>query len=111
MISYSSAMGALKNDEARMSNVELMTNSKSVNTGERRQSHFFVICSFGFHSSFWFHHLFYRSILSRAECLIFSDKICCDLPEARLVASKFFTIVLGGTAALHAYRVWGAVIF
>ena len=42
---------------------------------------------------------------------IFSDKICCDLPEARLVASKFFKIVLGGTAALHAYRVWGAVIF
>jgi len=41
----------------------------------------------------------------------FSDKICCDLPEARLVASKFFKIVLGGTAALHAYRVWGAVIF
>jgi hypothetical protein len=41
----------------------------------------------------------------------FSDKICCDLLEARLVASKFFTIVLGGTAALHAYRVWGAVIF
>jgi hypothetical protein len=41
----------------------------------------------------------------------FSDKICCDLMEARLVASKFFTIVLGGTAALHAYRVWGAVIF
>ena len=31
--------------------------------------------------------------------------------EARLVASKFFTIVLGGTAALHAYRVWGAVLF
>jgi hypothetical protein len=42
---------------------------------------------------------------------IFSDKICCDLLEARLVASKFSTIVLGGTAALHAYRVWGAVIF
>jgi hypothetical protein len=41
----------------------------------------------------------------------FSDKICCDLLEARLVASKFFKIVLGGTAALHAYRVWGAVIF
>ena len=42
---------------------------------------------------------------------IFSHKICCDLPEARLVGSKFFKIVLGGTAALHAYRVWGAVIF
>jgi hypothetical protein len=42
---------------------------------------------------------------------IFSHKICCDLPEARLVASKFLKIVLGGTAALHAYRVWGAVIF
>ncbi|PWT87016.1 MAG: hypothetical protein C5B58_00495 [Acidobacteria bacterium] len=27
------------------------------------------------------------------------------------MASKFSTIVLGGTAALHAYRVWGAVIF
>jgi hypothetical protein len=43
--------------------------------------------------------------------LNFSDKISCDLLQARLVASKFFTIVLGGTAALHAYRVWGAVIF
>ena len=32
---------------------------------------------------------------------IFSYKICCDLPEARLVASKFSKIVLGGTAALH----------
>jgi hypothetical protein len=42
---------------------------------------------------------------------IFSHKICCDLAEVRLVASKFFKIVLGGTAALHAYRVWGAVIF
>jgi hypothetical protein len=42
---------------------------------------------------------------------IFSDKICCDLLEARLVASKFFTVVLGGTAALHIHRVWGAVIF
>jgi hypothetical protein len=42
---------------------------------------------------------------------IFSHKICCDLPEARLIASKFFKIVLGGTAALHAHRVWGAVIF
>jgi hypothetical protein len=41
----------------------------------------------------------------------FLNKICCDLLEARLVASKFFKIVLGGTAALHAYRVWGAVIF
>jgi hypothetical protein len=41
----------------------------------------------------------------------FSYKICCDLLEARLVATKFFTIVLGGTAALHTYRVWGAVIF
>jgi hypothetical protein len=27
------------------------------------------------------------------------------------LASKFSTIVLGGTAALHAYRAWGAVIF
>jgi hypothetical protein len=118
MISYSSAMGALENDEARMTNVELMTNSKSTNTGDRCQAHFFVICSFGLpssfvirHSSFWFRHLFYESILPRAECLIFSDKICCDLLEARLLASKFFMIVLGGTAALHAYRVWGAVIF
>jgi hypothetical protein len=41
----------------------------------------------------------------------FSHKICCDLAEARLVATKFFKIVLGGTAALHTYRVWGAVIF
>jgi hypothetical protein len=28
-----------------------------------------------------------------------------------LVPSKISTVVLGGTAALHAYRVWGAVIF
>jgi hypothetical protein len=28
-----------------------------------------------------------------------------------LVASKFLKIVLGGTAALHTYLVWGAVIF
>jgi len=28
-------------------------------------------------------------------------KICCHLPEFRLLASKFLTIVLGGTAALH----------
>jgi hypothetical protein len=41
----------------------------------------------------------------------FFDKICCHQPKARLVASKFSTIVLGGTAALHAYRVWGAVLF
>jgi len=27
------------------------------------------------------------------------------------VPRSFFTIVLGGTAALHTYRVWGAVIF
>jgi hypothetical protein len=31
--------------------------------------------------------------------------------EFRLVTSKFSTIVLGGTAALHAYLVWGAVLF
>jgi len=30
---------------------------------------------------------------------------------AELVPSKISTIVLGGTAALHAYRVWGAVLF
>jgi hypothetical protein len=41
----------------------------------------------------------------------FSDKICCHQPKARLVASKFSMIVLGGTAALHAYRAWGAVLF
>jgi hypothetical protein len=41
----------------------------------------------------------------------FFDKICCHQPKARLVASKFSTIVLGGTAALHAYRAWGAVLF
>jgi hypothetical protein len=28
-----------------------------------------------------------------------------------LVPSKIYTIVLGGTAASHAYRAWGAVIF
>lgn len=56
------------------------------------------------HSSFVF-------FSPRPSMRIFSHKICCDLPQARLVASKFFKIVLGGTAALHTYRVWGAVIF
>jgi hypothetical protein len=41
----------------------------------------------------------------------FFNKICCYQPKARLVPSKFSTIVLGGTAALHAYRAWGAVLF
>jgi len=54
---------------------------------------------------------FHLSICCHDAHANFLDKICCDLLEARLVASKFFTIVLGGTAALHAYRVWGAVIF
>jgi hypothetical protein len=39
------------------------------------------------------------------------NEICCDSPEARLLASKFWAIVLGGTAAPYARRVWGAVIF
>src|SRR4030095_15070340 len=38
-------------------------------------------------------------------------KFCCQRSKPRLEAGKFSTIVLGGTAALHAYRVWGAVIF
>jgi hypothetical protein len=69
------------------------------------------------HSSFVIRASLFTSFLIRyffqpqPSVRIFSYKICCDLPEARLVASKFFKIVLGGTAALHAYRVWGAVIF
>ena len=39
------------------------------------------------------------------------NEICCHSLEARLVASKFSAIVLGGTAAPYARRVWGAVIF
>src|SRR5207245_5321624 len=35
-------------------------------------------------------------------CENFHIKSCCHQPEARLVASRFSTIVLGGTAALHA---------
>jgi hypothetical protein len=31
----------------------------------------------------------------------FQTKICCHWLEFRLIASKFLTIVLGGTAALH----------
>jgi hypothetical protein len=58
-------------------------------------------------TSFLIRHFF----SPRPSMRIFSHKICCDLPEARLIGSKFFKIVLGGTAALHAYRVWGAVIF
>jgi len=74
---------------------------------------FFRVLSFEFPSSFDIRasSLISSVNLSRPECRNFSDKICCDLLEARLVASKFFKIVLGGTAALHAYRVWGAVIF
>jgi hypothetical protein len=48
---------------------------------------------------------------NRATFGKFHAKSCCDDPQARLVASKFSTIVLGGTAALHAYRAWGAVLF
>jgi hypothetical protein len=42
---------------------------------------------------------------------IFVRNFVCQQPEPRLEAWKFSTIVLGGTAALHAYRAWGAVIF
>jgi hypothetical protein len=72
----------------------------------------FVIQTFGFISSFVIHFIPHSFFLSpRPSMRIFSHKICCDVPQARLVGSKFFKIVLGGTAALHAYRVWGAVIF
>ena len=40
-----------------------------------------------------------------------SAKFCCERAEPRLLGLSFLTIVLGGTAALHAYRAWGAVIF
>src|SRR5207253_1291223 len=66
------------------------------------------------HSSLVLRHSLHSSFVifpPSSSVRIFSYKICCDLPEIRLVASKFFKIVLGGTAALHAYRVWGAVIF
>jgi Protein of unknown function (DUF4230) len=46
-----------------------------------------------------------------AENLKNCAKFCCEPAEPRLVALSFLTIVLGGTAALHAYRAWGAVIF
>ena len=36
---------------------------------------------------------------------------CCQDRKARLFAAQFWKIVLGGTAALHAPRVWGAVSF
>jgi hypothetical protein len=38
-------------------------------------------------------------------------KILLPAGETSLKRWKFSTIVLGGTAALHAYRAWGAVIF
>jgi hypothetical protein len=69
---------------------------------------YFVIRRSSFVIHFIPHSLFFQP---HPSVRIFSYKICCDLPEARLVASKFLKIVLGGTAALHAYRVWGAVIF
>jgi hypothetical protein len=63
------------------------------------------------HSTFVLRYSLLLAILMQLDPRKFSHKICCDLAEARLVASKFFKIVLGGTAALHACRVWGAVIF
>jgi hypothetical protein len=41
----------------------------------------------------------------------FCVEFCCQRAKPRLEPWKFSTIVLGGTAALHAYRAWGAVIF
>ena len=43
--------------------------------------------------------------------LEFLYRILLRADETSLTALKFSTIVLGGTAALHAYRAWGAVIF
>src|SRR5436190_4179192 len=62
-----------------------------------------------FHSSFANHFINQFCYVLSLE--IFQIKFCCDLLKPRLLASKFFTIVLGGTAALHIHRVWGAVIF
>jgi hypothetical protein len=39
------------------------------------------------------------------------QNFCCHDREARLLATQFLKIVLGGTAALHAHRAWGAVLF
>ena len=55
-----------------------------------------------------FEDLFWGRGNSRLSWL---SKICCDRLKARLVTSKFSKIVLGGTAAPYAHRVWGAVIF
>ncbi|PYK11229.1 MAG: hypothetical protein DME61_01240 [Verrucomicrobia bacterium] len=54
-----------------------------------------------------FHFLLIHRSLCNARapvegCENFHIKSCCHQPEARLVASRFSTIVLGGTAALHA---------
>jgi len=47
----------------------------------------------------------------REKFLKICAEFCCQRAQPRLEPWKFSTIVLGGTAALHAYRVWGAVIF
>jgi hypothetical protein len=78
-------------------------------TNEDVSRHLFIVRMSSFLRHLGFAH--YPFFHTRRPVQIFSDKICCDLPKARLVASKFLKIVLGGTAALHAYRVWGAVIF
>jgi energy-converting hydrogenase Eha subunit A len=47
----------------------------------------------------------------RQKCKKNCAKFSCERLQPRLLALSFLTIVLGGTAALHAYRAWGAVIF
>src|SRR2546430_12081066 len=63
------------------------------------------------HSFLLIHRSFCRTEDPVGGCKNFHIKSCCHQPKARLVASRFLTIVLGGTAALHVHRVWGAVIF
>src|ERR1043166_6089853 len=38
-------------------------------------------------------------------------EFCCLCRQGQVVASQFFKSVLGGTAALHVHRAWGAVLF
>ena len=44
-------------------------------------------------------------------CDFFSHKFLLRPAASSFSSLKVFTIVLGGTAALHAHRAWGAVLF
>src|SRR5204863_2222487 len=88
--------------KSRMPTLKTATRS-AANFGSRRSRTIFPLCR---HPS---------SLPWAVKCAknlkIFVQNFVCQQTEPRLVGLKFFTIVLGGTAALHVYRAWGAVVF